>query len=220
MPEIFNSTTIRPQNSNSRRRNVDDFSDVMRREQPATNPLRAFSPKPIRMRFITQGSNEKIVLLLRQHPITQIKWIVMAVIAAIAPILFSSINIFSFLPGNYQFAAYFGWYLMLIGFVLESFLKWFFNVYILTDERIVDVDFTSLIYKNISSAKIDNIEDVTAIQGGFLASLFDFGTVIVQTAAEKREFEFADVPQPNKVTTIINDLILEEEKEKIEGRVQ
>lgn len=201
-------------------RHVDDYSEVMRHERASANPIRAFLPKPLHMRFSTQGSSENIVLLLRQHPVTQIKWVFMAIGAAVAPILFSGVDILNFLPSNYQFAAYLGWYLMLTGFILESFLKWFFNVYILTDERIVDVDFVSLIYKNISAAKIDNIEDVTAVQGGFLASLFDFGTVTVQTAAEKREFEFAGIPQPNKVTTIINDLILEEEKEKIEGRVQ
>jgi len=173
----------------------------------------------MRVKFSTQASGETIILLLRQHPVTQVKWIVTAIIAAIIPTLLSSIDLINFLPASYQFATYLGWYLMVVGFTLESFLKWFFNVYILTDERIVDVDFVSLIYKNISAAKIDNIEDVTASQGGFLASIFDYGTVSIQTAAEKREFEFDGIPQPNKVTTVINDLILEEEKEKIEGRV-
>jgi hypothetical protein len=30
-----------------------------------------------------------------------------------------------------------------------------------TDERIIDVDFHSVIYYNVSSAKFENIEDVT-----------------------------------------------------------
>ena len=102
---------------------------------------------------------------------------------------------------------------------MESFLTWYFNVYIITDERIIDVDFLSLIYQNISSAKIDNIEDVTATKGGALRSVFDFGKVQIQTAAEKREFEFEDVPHPSKVTKLLNELMIEEEVEKIEGRV-
>jgi hypothetical protein len=76
-----------------------------------------------------------------------------------------------------------------------------------------------LIYQNISAAKIDNIEDVTATKGGALRSVFDFGTVHIQTAAEKTQFEFEDVPHPSQVTKLLNELILEEEREKNEGRV-
>jgi hypothetical protein len=106
-----------------------------------------------------------------------------------------------------------------IGFAIESFIKWFYNVYIITDERIIDIDFHSLLFKDISSAKIDNIEDSTASTGGFWGSLFDYGTITIQTAAEKREFEFGSVPHPNKVAKLINELLLEEEREKLEGRV-
>ena len=105
-----------------------------------------------------------------------------------------------------MFAAYVGWYLFLLGFVVESFLAWFFNVYIITDERIVDIDFLSLIYRNISSAKIDKIEDVSARTSGAIRSVFDFGTVQVQTAAEKTQFEFMGVPNPSIVQDKISDL--------------
>ncbi|HEX7018248.1 MAG TPA: PH domain-containing protein, partial [Patescibacteria group bacterium] len=112
------------------------------------------------------------------------------------------------------------WYLLITGFALESFLSWFFNVYIITDERVIDVDFLSLIYKNISSAKIDNIEDITAETGGAVRSIFNFGTVKIQTAGAATELEFEDVPHPAKVTRLLNELLLEEEREKIEGRVR
>ncbi len=201
------------------KRSVDDYSEVMKNRSFSRNPIAAFVPKPFKTKFSTQGKEEVIILVLRKHPITQVKWILIAVILALAPVLFGSIDLLGFLPGNYQFAGLVLWYLMLTGFVLESFLTWFFNVYIITDERIIDVDFLSLIYRNVSSAKIDNIEDVTATTGGALRALFNFGTVSIQTAAEKREFEFDDVPQPAQVTKLINELLVEEEREKIEGRV-
>jgi len=204
----------------TKKRSVDEYSEVMSREKCATNPLTAFVPKPIKTYFASQSREEEVILLLRKHPITQLKWIFTAIFLAILPLLLTRFALFSFFPDNYLFAAHVGWYLLLLGFIVESFLSWFFNVYIVTDERIVDVDFLSLIYRNISSAKIDNIEDVTAETSGALRAIFNFGTVRVQTAAEKTEFEFEDVPQPNKVIALLNDLILEEEREKIEGRVQ
>ena len=202
------------------KRSVDEYSEVMSREKYATNPVTAFVTKPLQTFFASQSREEEIILLLRKHPITQLKWILSAIVLAVLPLLLMRFQLFAFFPPNYLFAAHVGWYLLLLGFVIESFLSWFFNVYIITDERVVDVDFLSLIYRNISSAKIDNIEDVSAETSGAIRAIFNFGTVKIQTAAEVTEFEFVDVPQPNKVIALLNDLILEEEREKVEGRVQ
>jgi uncharacterized membrane protein YdbT with pleckstrin-like domain len=218
MPELFDGSHPNT-NQPKRRPSPDEYSEVLRNERPATSGFKSFMPKPFAMHFDTQSTEEHILLLLRRHPITQLPWIITAVIFAFLPLFLTTLPIISSLPGNYVFAAVVGWYLLLTGFILESFLSWFFNVYIITDERIIDVDFLSLIYKNVSSAKIDNIEDVTARSGGALQSIFHFGTVFIQTAGQKREFEFEDVPQPEKVTRLLNELILEEEREKIEGRV-
>lgn len=200
-------------------RDVSEYSELMRDMKPTSNPFAAFIAKPFKMKFSTQAPNEKVILLLRQHPVTQVGWMLLAVGGVFFPSLLNTIDFLGFLPERFQFAAMIGWYLLIMGFVIESFLKWYYNVYIITDERIIDVDFNSLLFRNISSAKIDNIEDTTAKTAGFLSALFDYGSVVIQTAAEKREFEFDGVPQPSKVTTLINDLILEEEREKLEGRV-
>lgn len=200
-------------------RHVDEYSETMRAEAPTENPLAAFAPKPKSIFFDSQLSDEKVILLLRQHPITQVPWVLGAIGLALLPFLFRVMPLVDALPWRYQLAGLVGWYALVFSFILESFLMWFFNVYIITDERIIDVDFLSLIYKNISAAKIDNIEDITSTTGGTLRSLFNYGTITIQTAAATNEFEFEDVPQPAKVTAVLNELIVEEEREKMEGRV-
>lgn len=206
----------RPKN---RHKHVDEYSDIMKQEVPSKNSLAAYSPKPLKVFFDSQLNEEEVILLLRQHPITQLKWIITALVLIFLPGVFGYIHLFDFLYGKYLLAGVIGWYLLVLAFCLESFLSWFYNAYIITDERVIDIDFESMIYKNISAAKLDNIEDVTATTGGAIQSIFDFGTIRVQTAAEKQEFEFGNVPHPSKVTTLLNELLLEEEKEKIEGRV-
>jgi hypothetical protein len=74
------------------------------------------------------------------------------------------------------------WYLLVTAVVLGGFLRWYFDVFVVTDERIIDIDFNNLIYKNITSTKIDNIEDVTYNVSGAIQSLFNFGQVLIQTA--------------------------------------
>jgi hypothetical protein len=200
---------------------VDSYSSMMRNEKPSTSPFDAFAPKPLTVRsFDSQLQDEQVLLLLRQHPITQISKVLVIIGMLIFPFFFPYVDFFVELPGRFQTAVFLLWYLLTMAYTLEGFLSWFFNAYIVTDERIIDIDFISLIYKNISAAKIDNIEDVTATTGGALQSVFNFGTVKVQTAAATTEFEFENVPQPNKVTQFLNELLLQEEKEKIEGRVK
>ncbi len=184
------------------------------------NPLTAYCYFPDKVDFETRERKEKIVLLLRQHPITNVAWILIAILMIFAPLTLSIFPILSFLPSNFQFIAVLIWYLITTAFVLESFLTWFFNVNIITDERIVDIDFHNLIYKEVSDCKIDNIQDVTYKMGGVVRTIFDYGDIYIQTAAEIPAFEFLAVPKPNKVARVLQDLIIEEEKEKLEGRVR
>lgn len=200
---------------------VNEYSQVMRNEPRSSNPLDSFAPKPLYVYgFDSQLDNEDVLLLLRQHPITQIGKILAIIGLLFLPLLFKNLDFYTLMPGRFQTAVMLLWYLLTLGIAIESFLTWFYNVYIVTDERIIDVDFLSLIYKNISAAKIDNIEDITATSGGALRALFDFGTIKIQTAAAVTEFEFEDVPSPTKVTQFLNEMLLQEEQEKLEGRVK
>lgn len=207
-------------NKHHPKRNVEDYSEVMKNEKTTSNFFRAFISKPKNIHLDIQNKDETIILVLRQHLVTQIKsLLVLCLIVLFVPILLNFSGFMGTLPEKFIGAFYIFWVVLTFGLFTKSFLIWFFNVYIITDERIIDVDFTSMIYHDISNAKIENIEDVTARTTGPLAAIFDYGTILIQTAGEKTEFEFENVPQPAKVTKLISELVLEEEKEKIEGRV-
>jgi hypothetical protein len=96
-------------------------------------------------------------------------------------------------------------------YVLESFLGWYFNVYFVTNLRVIDVDFYNLVYKQVSDANIDKIQDVSYNMGGVARTVFNFGNVFIQTAAKVEEFDFLAVPNPDKVAKIIEDMITKDE---------
>ena len=193
--------------------------DSVRNQKPTKNALASYMVKPPGVQFETQDRKEKIVLLLRRHFLTNLSWIVVAILMLLLPMAFWFLPLANFLPLRFQIVLILMWYMFVAVFVFENFLTWYYNVYIVTDERIVDVDFYSLIYKKVSQAKIDNIQDVTFVMGGLARSMMNFGDVFIQTAGEQREFDFNDVPRPDVVAKLINELILEEEREKLEGRV-
>lgn len=209
MPDVFKKS-----------RSVDDYSEVMRNERPSHNHFRSYMPKPQRTAFDTQTSEEKIILLLRPHPITLLKKAVLIVAALLFPIVVGSGWLQEFFPPSYVFAMGLGWYMLTFSFALETFLVWFFSVFLITDERVIDVDFVSLLFKDVSSAKTDVIQDISSKTAGFLASIVDYGTVYIQTAGEAPEIQFENVPHPAKVAALLNELLLEEEREKAEGRVR
>lgn len=183
-------------------------------------PLAAFMFYPDGIEFENREAQEKVILFLRQHPIVNVPWILLATLMFFAPGFFSSVSLFSQIPGNFLFVFLLIWYLFITAFVLEKFLTWFFNVYIVTDERIVDVDFYNLIYKEVSDTKLDRIQDVTYNMGGVIRQFFNYGNVLIQTASEVPNFEFLAVPRPDKVVRILQDLQVEEEQEKLDGRVR
>ncbi|MBU2592760.1 hypothetical protein KKD61_04880 [Patescibacteria group bacterium] len=180
----------------------------------------AFVARPKKFNFETQLEGEKIILLLRPHPITQTRWILLAVIMSFGPLLLNTFPLFDFLPFRFKFIVILMWYLLVFAFALEKFLSWCFNVYVVTDERVIDIDFYNLIYKEISDAEIENIEDVTLVMAGVAQTVFNYGSVFIQTAAETPQLQFENVPNPALVVQVLKKMQMEERQETLEGRVR
>lgn len=186
---------------------------------PQTPSSSAFVVDPA-ISFETQQEGEKAVLLLRAHLITQVPWILLVFLMLFVPPLVSaalsilSVNVGAFLTGRAVLVLFLFWYLFTFGFAFEQFIKWFFNIYLLTSERIVDFDFYGVLYKGISDARLSQIEDVSAKTLGAIPTFFNYGNVLVQTAAEQNEFEFERVPDPDAVVKIIAKATQGEEEEQ------
>jgi uncharacterized membrane protein YdbT with pleckstrin-like domain len=156
--------------------------------------------------FDIQDSEEHVILLLRKHWITNITWIFLAIIFIIAPLALASFPLLSFLPGNYQFMAVIVWYLFTTAFIFEQFLSWYFNIYLVTDQRVIDYDFTNLLYKGSMDADIEKIQDVSYKTGGIAQVIFNFGDLLIETAGAIPNLEFEKVPNPAYVSKIIHNL--------------
>lgn len=169
----------------------------------------SFCEYPEGFRYADQEEGEEIALLLRRHFVVNIPWIIGAILLAILPTFFPFI-IAGFpipLPGG-QTLFYFTlfYYIILLGFIIINFSLWYFNAGIVTNKRVIDIDLAGILFRQISEAKIKNIEEVTYKQVGFVSSLFNYGDVYVQTAGEEVNIEFDRIPRPSKVADIINDL--------------
>lgn len=168
---------------------------------------------PHNMTFDGEDSDEKILYVFRRSFITNLDWIFVALLLLITPNILNSIWAFTetsaqqYIPLKLALILEFFWYLFTFGYIFVNFINWFFNVYIISNKRIFDLDFVGFLYKNISEAPLSSIEDVTSNVKGTLRVIFNYGSVFIQTAAEKREFEFVDVAKPAHVRDIISDIV-------------
>lgn len=230
MPDIFINKDINKESPNLPEEKIEE--DLVPVEEPKTkkeleslpghthNPLSSFNYFPEHVNFESQENEEKVVLLLRRHPITNVGWILITLALFIAPSIIKFLGLLDLLPANYQFFAYIAWYIFIFTYALQSFLGWYYNVHIVTDERIVDVNFSNLIYKQVSDANIDKIQDVTYKMGGVVRTVFNYGDVEIQTASEVPNFKMEAVSDPNRVAKILQELRIEEQQEALEGRIR
>ncbi len=166
---------------------------------------------PSNVTFENQEAGEEIVLLVRRDLITNLPWIIAALILIIIPFVimrFSSLfTPFFNLSTTTQTIAVLFYFLIIFGFILIQFTLWYFNVGLVTTKRIIDFNVYGILSKQVSETKLNLVEDVTYNQVGAIRSVFDYGDVLIQTAATTENFEFDRAPEPARIVRIISDLI-------------
>ena len=171
-----------------------------------TNPLSAFLIFPKIFDFEERDDDENTILVLRPHWFTNVHWIIVSIILFLAPSFLGAIPTVLETLGKYRFIIILFWYLVTFVYAFEKFLSWYFDVYIVTDERIIDIDFNNLLVKKFSEAGLEMIQDTTSSVVGFFPTMYNYGNVLVQTAAEIPEIVFENVPNPEKVIKLIQHL--------------
>ncbi len=171
----------------------------------------AFYKNPQGIYFKNQEKDEKILLFIRRSIITNFKWVLVSIIFLLLPLLaYLFVNfggqIISF-PTKYILFFLAFYYLLVFTYIYVNFITWYFNIAFVTNIRVVDIDFSGLIYKNIAATKLSLIQDVSLIQSGAVRTFFNYGDVFVQTAGTYTNFEFEAAPQPENAVHIIEDLI-------------
>lgn len=209
MPDVFvssNKPTEKPGIDNLSKEKIFDNDPINKRSRHGRHHFSSYNFRPEHIDFETKDSDEEIILMLRQHPIINLKWIVITAILLVCLSLVEKTNVFSLLPSGYPLIIKMAWYLATYIYAVEGFFHWYFNVYFITKRRVIDVDFFNIISKRVTDAEIDKIQDVTYTNSGAIGTVFNYGEISIQTSGEAREIAFENVPHPDKVADILDDL--------------
>ncbi len=77
------------------------------------------------------------------------------------------------------------------------------NVIFVTNEKVAQVLYTSILDRKVSQLSIGDIQDVTVSQRGLFSRLFRFGKLVIETAGEQQNYTFTYVPNPYENSQII-----------------
>jgi hypothetical protein len=145
--------------------------------------------------FEGQRPGEEVIKVWRQHPWVLVRpgFTAIAIVLAVALVIrlagasgYSSLAIVTGLVAS-------GW----IGGV--ALFKWWNGMYLLTTERVIDVDQRQLFHRVVGELPIENIQDATYEVRGLFATALNFGNVVVQTIGGATTLTMTTVEAPYQV---------------------
>jgi len=101
-------------------------------------------------------------------------------------------------------------------FAFIEFTDYYLDVWIVTNERIINIEQEGLFHRTASELHLTAVQDATSDVRGIIRTLLDYGNVQIQTAGEKGRFVFKNISRPERIKEKIL-LLVEEDKKKHGG---
>ena len=185
-----------------------------------TDASRAPRPRKDGALHFPLQDNEQVLMVCRKHWIYLWPRTVFFVLLAIVPVIVAAV-LMSRAAGLGGTPGKVFWIVTLIYLVywaVRAFLNWYRyhnDIWVITDQRIIDSTKTNPLSLKISTADLVNVQDMTVERNGILRTMFNYGDVICQTAADVQEFRLAGIPEPQQVQLLVDK---ERDRERTRGR--
>lgn len=160
------------------------------------------------MPIALQGG-ESIILASRRHW-AYLLWRLggAILVAVVPPILFLLFMDWTFgLDGGTATTSWIIALVWFVGFGIRAYFVWYsyqHDVWVVTNQRIVDARRNHWFHNAISSADLVDVEDMSVERNGIWATMFKYGNVRCQTAGAEQKFTLSGVPSPTEVMTTID----------------
>jgi len=158
--------------------------------------------------IIKEKKGEHVIMILHRHPITFLPTIALFLVLFFVPIalFYMGNSLFPTLLDSaiaYPLLVLFAsvYYLSIYLFFFAQFIDFYLDMWVITNERIVDIEQHSLFHRVITELELFRIQDATTNVQGIFPTLFNYGNVIVKTASNTDGIVFYNVPNPNSIRT-------------------
>jgi hypothetical protein len=104
------------------------------------------------------------------------------------------------------------YYLAIWEFFFTEFVSYYLDLWIITNDRLIGIEQEALFARTVAELDLYKIQDITSEVKGIFPTIFNFGNVFIQTAAEEGRFHLKNVPDPHNLRRKIMDLAEEDRK--------
>jgi len=155
--------------------------------------------------FEDQFDDEEVLFVFRKHPVVMRKGLVLGLMGPLIGIIPAAIN------PNLGLNMFFGGLVagILLGILVfsPSWVSWHFSVFIVTDQRFIQITQKGLFHRAVSDLGLSQIQSVNYVVSGLQETLLGFGTMNMQTYVG--DLVIHDVHHPAKIQkkllTILRD---------------
>lgn len=153
-----------------------------KQKKPTTDGL---SPQKY---FEDQFDDEEVLFVFRRHPIVMRKGIILWAVGMLAGPLYVLSLTFIYanqpekIPSPGAFFAYLGGSVLLsLILFFPSWLGWYFSVFILTNQRFIQITQKGLFHRAVADIGLSQIQSVNYEVAGLQETMMGFGTIKMQT---------------------------------------
>lgn len=163
--------------------------------------------------MITLDNDEHIVLEVRKHWFVLFAESMPLIFFALLPALiaiayrvlgFSEIFVVDKHPQELVTLLAAVWLLFLWIAFFMMWTDYYLDILILTNKRIIEIEQKALFSREISTFRLDRIQDVTVEVSGIIATFLNFGDIHIQTAGEVPEITVRGIPHPHNMREIVS----------------
>jgi hypothetical protein len=158
-------------------------------------------------------ASERIVSVVHRHWFYLFKQGIFILVVVIAPlfcILLSKALLVDFSTTflNQYFAeiifVYSFWLLVCWMILMAIWTNYYLDIWCITNLRIIKINQRSFFNRRTGSFRLEKLQDITVEVNGFIATLFDFGTIKAETAsADMDDFTGTFLPKPQEIKALI-----------------
>ena len=163
--------------------------------------------------FPGQHENEEVVLVARRHWMVLLPYFLHIALMCLLPIIFYVFIVPYVLPAFLEepynrlfilFSVIYYGFVWIIIFTVWA--DYYLDVWIVTNERIIDIEQIGFFNRVVSELDLKRIQDITSSVHGMIPTMFGFGHIHIQTAAEEGKFDLKSVPHPVTIRRRITKL--------------
>jgi uncharacterized membrane protein YdbT with pleckstrin-like domain len=134
-------------------------------------------PKAAKNTFRGQYDGEEVLFVFRKHPVVMRKGLILFMFA----ILLGTLPSFIKPEMSYFIGGLLGGFVLGVIVMFPSWIYWYFSVYIVTNQRFIQITQKGFFNKKVIDLALDQIQMVNYEISGVQETLLGFGTITVQT---------------------------------------